>query len=400
MRWTKFAAGMACLWLGSLNVAAQERGAKLLPPAAAESSAPLVLAVQQKEEKDKKDDKTQPPQVDLAAAAPERAEAERPLSPHMMGDQGIYSLILVPIPALAKLRTPNGTIDIPFTATRKVRVPIASRGGIKIGENETVMPGDRAYFTYNYYNNVQGPSDGSNQPQFFTQDVVILGQRFTADIFVPGVAPPRGDIHRETFGLEKTFLDGAFSLGVRVPIYQQTGDPAFENSDLGDMTFIVKWAPYQDYDTGSGISVGLAVTAPTGPDIQTPSGELHTTILQPFVGYQVNRDRLLVYGFTSIAIPTDDRDVTIWFNDIGFGYRLREGGFFRSVIPAIEAHVTTPLDNRSASDEIRGIDLVVLTGGVHLGVGQRSTLTLGIATPITGPRPYDVEALVQFNLRF
>jgi hypothetical protein len=73
---------------------------------------------------------------------------------------------------------------------------------------------------------------------------------------------------------------------------------------------------------------------------------------------------------------------------------------FRSVVPAIEAHVTTPLDHRSPTDEIRGLDLVVLTGGVHLGVGQRSMLTLGVATPITGPRPYDVEALVQFNLRF
>lgn len=404
MRWTVLAFGTGCLWLASMSAAAQERAARLLPPAAAEVSAPFELVAKQ-EDKDKKDDKTKPPQIDLAAAAPDVFEAERAPSPQMMGDlpSTIYSLILVPIPALAKLRIRDGsqTIDIPFTATRKVRVPVASRGGIKIGENETVMPNDRAYFTYNYYNNVRSPSDGSNLPQFFTQDVVINGQAFTADIFVPGVSPPRGDIHRETFGLEKTFLDGQFSLGVRVPIYQQTGDTAFEDADLGDMTFIVKWAPYQDFDTGSGISVGLAVTAPTGPDIQTPSGELHTTILQPFLGYQINRDRLLVYGFTSIAVPTDDRDVTIWFNDIGLGYRLLEpGGFIRSVIPAIEAHVTTPLDHRGANDEIRGIDLVVLTGGVHFGVGRASMLTLGVATPITGPRPYDVEALVQFNLRF
>jgi hypothetical protein len=384
--------------LANVHTAAQERGARFTPPSAG-GTVQLVVAAQPKEEK--KDDKTKPPQIDLAAAAPETFEAERAPSPHMMGDQGLYSLILVPVPALAKLQVGRGeTIDVPFTATRKVRVPVPGRGGIKIGENENVMPGNRAYFSYNYYNNVQAPADGADQFQTSSQTVVVNGRTFQADIFVPGVRPLRGDIHRQTFGLEKSFLDDRFSLGVRVPLYQQTGDPGFEDADLGDMSFIVKWAPYQEYESGSGISVGLAVTAPTGPDIQTPSGELHTTIVQPFMGYQINRDRLLVFGFTSIAVPTDERDLTVWFNDIGVGYRLFEGGLFRSVVPAIEAHVTTPLDHRSPTDEIRGLDLVVLTGGVHLGVGQRSMLTLGVATPITGPRPYDVEALVQFNLRF
>jgi hypothetical protein len=42
---------------------------------------------------------------------------------------------------------------------------------------------------------------------------------------------------------------------------------------------------------------------------------------------------------------------------------------------------------------------VVITGGVHVLIG-RSDLTLGVATPVTGPRLDSIEAVVQFNYRF
>ena len=38
-----------------------------------------------------------------------------------------------------------------------------------------------------------------------------------------------------------------------------------------------------------------------------------------------------------------------------------------------------------------------IRGAVFL---NRATLLIGAATPITGPKPFDVEATVQFNLRF
>ena len=43
--------------------------------------------------------------------------------------------------------------------------------------------------------------------------------------------------------------------------------------------------------------------------------------------------------------------------------------------------------------------LVVLTSGVHLGLFSNGTLSLGVATPVTGPRLYNVEAFVQLNWR-
>jgi hypothetical protein len=62
--------------------------------------------------------------------------------------------------------------------------------------------------------------------------------------------------------------------------------------------------------------------------------------------------------------------------------------------------VTTPLETFGPGSPIFVPDIVVLTGGVHFGCFSRSTLTLGVATPLTGPRPFDVEAIVQFNVNF
>ncbi|GEM_PF-6169964 len=413
MTWAKFVGGVGCVWFACLSAGAQERDGKLPAPGTAKGAPSLVLAAQPEQAQEKKgdkekkkDDKTAPPKVDqLTRPAPEVAEAPRAQSFNMIGNFQLYELILVHVPSLAKLKVPdsNGqTIDIPFDGVRKVRVVVPGRGGYNISENESPLPQDRAFFTYNFYDNVHGPGQGSEQPIVVSQKVNLRGQEFDADIFIPGVATPRGDLHRETFGFEKTFLDGAFSLGMRVPFFQQNGASEFSDRDLGDMTFIAKYAPYLDRPSGSGISVGLAVTVPTGPSLQTIHGELHSTILQPFVGYQFAMDRCLVFGFSSVAVPTEAEDVTLFFNDIGVGYRMFEGrgGMVTGIIPAFEAHVTTPLNHRAATDSVQGIDLVVLTGGVHIGLGQRSLLTLGVATPITGPRVFDVEGIVQFNIRF
>ena len=62
--------------------------------------------------------------------------------------------------------------------------------------------------------------------------------------------------------------------------------------------------------------------------------------------------------------------------------------------------MTTPLNHRALNGPIIVPDAVVLTGGVHFGVGRNSTLTFGAASPVTGPRTYNFEGFVQFNLRF
>jgi hypothetical protein len=67
----------------------------------------------------------------------------------------------------------------------------------------------------------------------------------------------------------------------------------------------------------------------------------------------------------------------------------------------MEVHVTTPLNHRGALSEPVGVsDLVDLTFGTSFGIGQKSTLTFGVAVPVVGPRPFDLEAQVLFNCRF
>jgi hypothetical protein len=369
---------------------------------------PLQLAQAKEEKKDEKK-KDEPPATDLFAEAPaERAESSTGLYPNMLGDQGPnFGFIDVPVRGSARLILADGQFQIVrFNGTRRVRIPIPGRTGIKIAENASVMPVDGASFSYNGYYEVQPPDDGSTATaRFRTQvpspfspptDPVLV----PAVVVLPGVAPQRVDLHRETFALEKTFFDGQMSLGMRLPFYQQVGNT--EDRDIGDMTFVVKVAPWIDPMSGSGASLGLAITAPTGPDIPFGDGTIHPTIIQPFVGYIFGGDRFFIHGFTSVGIPSDDRDVTHLFNDVGVGYWVYRGsgGIINGVAPTIEAHVTTPLDHRGESDVIRGLDVVVLTGGVHLGVFERSLLTLGVAVPVSGPRPFDVEAIVHFNLRF
>ena len=71
------------------------------------------------------------------------------------------------------------------------------------------------------------------------------------------------------------------------------------------------------------------------------------------------------------------------------------------MVPTFEVHVNTPTNHRgSATYPIPGIDIVDLTTAMTLGVGQRSTLGLGLVTPLTGPRPFDVETELYFNLKF
>lgn len=62
--------------------------------------------------------------------------------------------------------------------------------------------------------------------------------------------------------------------------------------------------------------------------------------------------------------------------------------------------MNTPLTHRSADDPERRRDSVDLTAGVHLELGERTWLSLAAATPVTGPRLFDAEALVRLNWRF
>jgi hypothetical protein len=258
---------------------------------------------------------------------------------------------------------------------------IVLRGSFKIAENDSPRPQDRVFGTYNYFYDVNG------------------------SLLPPGF--PITTAHREEIGFEKTFLHGNASFEMRVPFFQIDGDGSVRASDIGDLSFILKYAFINNRDTGNVLSGGFEFTAPTGIN-PVPFGALNINpwILQPYGGFIYNfSDRFYTQGFTSIAVPTDSRDVTLWFNDLAVGYFLYRNTcgdrLLSAVVPTFEVHVTTPLNHRGALTEPIGVaDIVDLTAGVTFGLGRRSTLGFSIVSPVTGPKPFDLESMVQLNFRF
>ena len=299
----------------------------------------------------------------FAQSPPAGGESAQTALPSMIGDLGISGSVLNFVTSTSTITSPNG-VTRTVTTRRPVYVPIASRGSFKISENESPRPQDRFFIGYNYF----------------------------ADVSTPGVS--QFQVHRETFGFEKTFLDGSASFGMRVPVIEQGG--SFGTDDVGDLSFIAKYAFYDDRATGNLLSGGLVVTAPTGQSITLADGSsLHSTLLQPYVGYIWTADRFYSLGFAEVVVPTDSRDVTFGAIDTGIGYRVSD-----LFIPTFEAHVNTAFNHRGLENAPIGFaDSVVLTGGFHSEIG-RALFTLGLAVPVTGPRVYDVEAIAQFNFRF
>jgi hypothetical protein len=261
-----------------------------------------------------------------------------------------------------------------------VIAPLPFRSVFKITENESPRPTDRVFFNYNFFSNV---------------DRVLQG--------VPGTY---ADLHRETIGFEKTFLDGNASFGMRLPYLQLVGGSEIQDTHLDDLSMIFKYAFINDRQTGNVLSAGLVLTAPTGQGlIIDGESTIHSTVFQPFVGviYHLNRD-LFLQGFTSLAAPTDARDVTILFNSIAGGYNLYRaddpGDLLQSIVPVAEFHLNTPLNHRGlGSGPINFDDSLDITGGVYFNF-RRATLGVAVCTPVTGPKPYDIEATVNLNIHF
>ncbi|GIW79097.1 MAG: hypothetical protein KatS3mg105_0904 [Gemmatales bacterium] len=242
-------------------------------------------------------------------------------------------------------------------------------GALKIAENQNVRPQDRIYFNYNYFNNVNNT----------------------------GV-----DYHREMPGFERTFLGGDASFGMSLPIFQSTSGPdVFGVEGFGNLNTVVKYAFINDPDRV--ITGGMSMTFPTGRGIRIPGqSTVNPVFFQPFGGYLFSGSLGYIQGFTSLAVPTDSRDITILFNDIAFGVRAYQSANpnarVQAIIPTGEIHINTPLNNRGLDNTPFGLqDSFIFTGGMHI-VGQLGTLTLGVATPFTGPQPFDVEAVVLYNL--
>ena len=312
-------------------------------------------------------------------------------------------------------KTNTAIVLVPVT----VSTPVVGRAGsgFKIADDASPIPTDRVFFSYNYFDGLGGQA-GSNGGSMASSAPVFVpgvdGAASTSTTTTTRVAPitiPAAsiDLNREIFGFEKTFFGGNASIEVRLPIYQSSGSAAaglgsggFVGDDFGDVTTVFKYALVNERDRV--FSLGLATTFPTGPSVPGPDGNFRAVLFQPFVGFYRGYGDFFVEGFSSVLLSTDSQDPTLMFNDISVGYRVYrnpQAPIVTGVSSVLEAHVTTPLENRDADSlGIAVPDILSFTAGLHIDLGTRSELSIGWNVPFTGPRPYNSEALVQLNYRF
>jgi len=264
--------------------------------------------------------------------------------------------------------------------------------GLKISDNQSPRPQDRFFYSFNYFDNLNASVDRRN------------------------LSPIQNlQVYHQLFGLEKTFLDGKASIGFRVPLNTVTlkslaNVPGIGGTSTapGDLSIFLKYAVYDD-ERGNLVSLGLQVTAPTGPGAFGGNkyySYFRDTQIQPFVGYIFARDRFYAQGFSSINVPTQSQDVTLLFTDFGVGYYVyrsdQASRFLTAVAPVAEAHLTTPLNHRgfNSRDLASTPDILNMTFGVNTEFHRRAVLTAAYVTPVTGPKPFNAEFILQLNIRF
>lgn len=312
----------------------------------------------------------------------------------MIGDLG-------PVPRASTLPNPFPPPKPPgVPGARGATLVIPSIRDIKISEDQSPRPQDRVFFLFNYF---QGVNDAVNTrlqaPIGYTQVFRYIG------------------------GFEKTFLDGQGSIGIRVPLDTVTASTASSRASgnfggtstaVGDMSIFGKYILLENRETGSLLSAGLAISAPTGPGrfagFETFAPSPHGASFQPFIGYIYSAGRLYFHGFTIVDVTTTGHDPTLLYNDFGLGYFIRRPdpnamstAFISMIAPTFEVHVTNPLNHRhpySISDLAGMTDIVNLTYGLNVGIFERTLLTFGVVTPVTSPKPFDFEVMAFVNYFF
>jgi hypothetical protein len=348
------------------------------------------------------------------------AEGPAAAAPNMMGDSG-------GLPAFVQV-----------SPGRYATAPVAGGGrSFKISENDSPTPTDRVFFDYNHF-----------------QNGIQLGSGFAS-------------LDQFTFGVEKSLVDGLASVELRTPFAhglsatQGPGTFGAEDYEFGNMALALK-VPLQQCDNYT-ISAGLGVTLPTARDgsyIETGIPSTFTTgtyvihndsvHLMPFLGGQWDiNDCWYVMGFAQLDFDANgDRisetaaaapfgagltynsryfDQDLLYLDLGVGhwlYRDPCGRFLTGVVPSVELHYTTTLQDgytvaegqtgAAAVTNLTRQDILDLTAGVHFLFGPLTDLTIAGVAPlrrtiiptdaagdvVRANALFDAEVIVQLNRRF
>ncbi len=304
----------------------------------------------------------------------------------------------------------------------------------KIIEANSPIPTDRVFFHYNHFQNPLLDIDGNSR-----------------------------NLDRFTFGIEKTFRDGLWSVEMRSPFaagFNSTqslvAGASLSDTEFGDIAVAVKRLLIQREHVK--VAAGVGVVFPTGKDWKIVDS-LGTEVLveneavhvQPFLGalFEPN-DRLFFLAFSQVDFDLHGNTVhqrvggingdqlipigvyqeqSLLFVDLAVGYWLHKNpnaNWITGVAPVVEIHYSTTAQDTDivagplgtiASEDL-GFDqggpppgsdvgtgrrdVLNLTGGLHFQFGTNSTLTVAGVAPLRNgnDREFDAEFLVQLNRRF
>lgn len=311
-------------------------------------------------------------------------------------------------------------IDLIVPGGDIISAPGSNVGRVKLTENTSPIPRDRAYINYSYFDNTP--------------------------IFPGGV-----NVNRVTPGFEKTFLGGDMSVEVRAPFATTLdsdimlgGVTNTSTSQFGNLTAYLKTLLYDDEAFALGAGVGVAV--PTANDFLMLDARTGRTVvgvdnksvhLLPYIGgAYIPNNRLFVQSIMQFDVDLNGNDVlassfadgsptgvltnlgnghdrTYLFFDVSLGYWIPTYlGPISRVAPILEYHLNQSLSDGDTISGAAGNTFYNFgaPGGVSVSNGvaglvasirDEATLTVAYATPLGGAdQQFDGEVRVMFNWFF
>jgi hypothetical protein len=310
-----------------------------------------------------------------------------------------------------------------FGVTAQSDLPLAAGcRRMKACENNMALPADRVYMTYNHF-----------------------GGALRSEITDPAPASQTFSVDRYTLALEKTLLDGLWSVELRMPFASDmefaTPDFGVSGGRVGNLSILAKRLLLAG--DCAALSAGLGIDVPTGsealvdlPNLPVPyqvTLQNQAVHLMPFLALLGAPDDMLFYhGFLQVDVPTNGnpiefesklnsgtagmlQDQLLLYVDFGAGMWLMrnpDARYLTGLAAMAEVHYTGTLQDADVVPAIgtrlefgtlqNQVNVVNLTCGLQLNVTEQTVCRVGGAFPLTNQdnRVFDAELLLQLERKF
>jgi len=295
-------------------------------------------------------------------------------------------------------------------------IPSPSGGGVvgrvKTSEDNSPLPRDRVFMTYDYFDNVTALNT---------------------------------DVRRYTPGFEKTFFDRNASIEFRFPFastlnstFDVDGATNASNTQFGNMDITLKGLLYGSDSLY--VASGLSITVPTAEDVRVTIGgtdliriKNQAVILTPYIAaLAIPSDRVFAQTWLQVGFDTNGNDLSANFlgtglqsagrlneqtllqvdTQVGFWlYRSSDSSaWVRSIAPFVELHYNATLgspDNMRVGgffigDPRGGYSELNLTSGFISRIRDNFTMSFGVVAPLRNSdnRSFDYQIGLRANYFF